>query len=81
MQAVTCSDFRLFSISYSKYKFKFRLQWNEIYNYLCTQVVKKRWNAKRLTYDERKAAVQARKDAWLAKIEKGEATLQELQEK
>lgn len=54
---------------------------HEIYNYLCTQVVKKRWNAKRLTYDERKAAVQARKDAWLAKIEKGEATLQELQEK
>lgn len=45
---------------------------------LFTQIVKKRWNAKRLTYDERKAAVQARKDAWLAKIEKGEATLQDV---
>jgi len=39
------------------------------------KVTKKRWNAKRLTYDERKAAVQARKDDWLAKIEKGEASL------
>ncbi|KAK3865129.1 hypothetical protein Pcinc_029244 [Petrolisthes cinctipes] len=39
------------------------------------KINKKRWNAKRLTYDERKAAVQARKDAWLAKIEKGEASL------
>ncbi|TOF84645.1 hypothetical protein CGJ15_26065, partial [Vibrio parahaemolyticus] len=42
------------------------------------KVVKKRWNAKRLTYDERKAAIQKRKDAWLAKIEKGEATMEEL---
>lgn len=43
--------------------------------YIYLQVTKKRWNAKRLTYDERKAAVKARKDAWLAKIEKGEASL------
>lgn len=42
------------------------------------KVVKKRWNAKKLTYDERRAAVQARKDAWLAKIERGEATLEEI---
>ncbi|XP_042230993.1 60S ribosomal protein L5-like [Homarus americanus] len=42
------------------------------------KVTKKRWNAKRLTYDERKAAIQVRKDAWLAKIERGEATLEEL---
>jgi len=41
-------------------------------------VTKKRWNAKKLTYDERKAAVQKRKDDWLAKIERGEATLDEL---
>jgi len=41
-------------------------------------IVKKRWNAKKLTYDERRAAVQQRKDDWLAKIERGEASLEEL---
>lgn len=45
---------------------------------MCHQVTKKRWNAKRKTYDERKATVQERKDAWLAKIEKGEASMDEL---
>jgi len=45
------------------------------------KVTKKRWNAKRLTREERMAGVQVRKDAWLAKIEKGEATLQELSRK
>merc|ERR1711915_743365 len=43
------------------------------------EVEKKRFGPKKLTYDERRAAVQARKDAWLAKIERGEATLEELQ--
>ncbi|XP_068220513.1 large ribosomal subunit protein uL18B [Palaemon carinicauda] len=43
------------------------------------KVVKKRWNAKKLTYDERRAAVQQRKDDWLAKIERGEAGLEDLQ--
>merc|ERR1712126_666858 len=38
-------------------------------------VTKKRWNAKRLTYDERKAAVASRKEEWLAKIEKGEVSV------
>jgi len=42
------------------------------------KVTKKRWNAKRLTKKERMAGVQVRKDAWLAKVEKGEATVQEL---
>jgi len=42
------------------------------------KVGQKRWNAKKKTYDERRAAVQARKDEWLAKIERGEATLEEL---
>lgn len=42
------------------------------------KIEKKRWNAKKLTYDERRAAVQARKDAWLAKIERGEASIEEL---
>jgi len=42
------------------------------------EVVKKRWNDKRLTYDERKAAVAARKQAWLDKIERGEASVDQL---
>ena len=42
------------------------------------EVAKKRWNAKRLTYDERKAAVAERKAAWLAKIERGEASVDQL---
>ncbi|KAK7073381.1 ribosomal protein L5 [Halocaridina rubra] len=42
------------------------------------KVEKKRWNAKKKTYDERRAGVQARKNAWLAKIEKGEASLEEI---
>jgi len=41
-------------------------------------VTKKRWNAKRLTYDERKAAVASRKEEWLAKIEKGEVSVADL---
>merc|ERR1719402_159059 len=41
------------------------------------QVEKKRFNAKRLTYEERKAGVAARKAAWLEKIEKGEADVKE----
>jgi len=45
------------------------------------KVVKKRWNAKKLTYDERKAAVQKRKDDWLAKIERGEASLDDISRK
>jgi len=42
------------------------------------QVTKKRWNDKRLTYDERRAEVDKRKNAWLAKIEKGEASADQL---
>jgi len=43
-------------------------------------VEKKRYNAKRLTYEERKAGVEARKAEWLAKIEKGEAALADCRE-
>jgi len=42
------------------------------------KVSKKRWNAKRLTYDERNAALAVRKEEWLGKIEKGEASLDQL---
>jgi len=42
------------------------------------KIVKKRWNAKKLTYDERKAAVQQRKEEWLARIERGEASLDDI---
>jgi len=42
-------------------------------------VTKKRFNAKRLTYEERKAGVAARKAEWLEKIEKGEADVKETQ--
>lgn len=41
-------------------------------------VEKKRWNPKKKTYDERKATVEAHKKEWLAKIEKGEATLDDV---
>jgi len=44
------------------------------------QVQKTRYTAKKLTFDERKASVQAKKDEWLAKIEKGEATIHECRE-
>ena len=42
------------------------------------KVNKKRWNPKRLTYDERKEKLAERKQAWLDKIEKGEASLDQL---
>lgn len=42
------------------------------------QVTKKRWNAKRLTYKQRKASVAEKKAAWLAKIERGEASVDQL---
>lgn len=41
-------------------------------------VEKKRFGPKKLTYDERKAAVAKRKQDWLDKIERGEASLDEL---
>lgn len=42
------------------------------------KVNKKRWNAKRLTYDERKEKLAERKQEWLDKIEKGEASVDQL---
>jgi len=42
------------------------------------KVQKKRWTAKRLTYKERKAGVEQRKADWLAKIEKGEADITQI---
>jgi len=42
------------------------------------KVNKKRWNPKRLTYDERKEKLAERKQAWLDKIEKGEASTDQL---
>ena len=42
------------------------------------KVTKKRWNAKRLTYDERKAKVEKAKSEWLEKIEKGDASMADL---
>merc|ERR1719209_1494583 len=44
------------------------------------KVEAKRYNAKRLTYEERKAGVAARKADWLAKIEKGEASINDCRE-
>jgi len=39
---------------------------------------KKRWNAKKITYDERKAKVAKEKADWLAKIEKGDVTVADI---
>lgn len=49
-----------------------------LYTFFYFQVTKKRWNAKRLTYKQRKAAVAEKKAAWLAKIERGEASVDQL---
>ncbi|RXG58564.1 60S ribosomal protein L5 [Armadillidium vulgare] len=39
---------------------------------------KKRWNAKKITYDERKAKIAKAKSDWLAKIEKGDVTVADI---
>lgn len=42
------------------------------------KVVKKRWNAKKSTYEERKARIEKAKAQWLEKIEKGDACVADL---
>jgi len=39
---------------------------------------KKRWNAKKITYDERKAKIEKTKAEWLAKIEKGDVSVADI---
>ncbi|KAB7504077.1 60S ribosomal protein L5, partial [Armadillidium nasatum] len=42
------------------------------------KITKKRWNAKKITYDERKAKIAKAKSDWLAKIEKGDVTVADI---